>query len=99
MDIEDYEVEGQMNVEEWLWSVGYYMNLPENNIEELTMIKSCKDCTERYIGCHSVCEKYLSEKAKNDKHKAEIRIIKNQMSIADSVKTDGIKRMKRGKRK
>ena len=23
---------------------------------------SCKDCTERYIGCHSKCEKYIKEK-------------------------------------
>ena len=23
---------------------------------------SCKDCTERYIGCHIKCEKYINEK-------------------------------------
>lgn len=22
----------------------------------------CKDCKERYIGCHSKCEKYITEK-------------------------------------
>lgn len=26
-------------------------------------IRSCKDCTERTIGCHANCEKYLAEKA------------------------------------
>lgn len=25
-------------------------------------IKCCKNCTERYIGCHSSCERYLKEK-------------------------------------
>lgn len=28
---------------------------------------SCKDCTERHVGCHSTCEKYISEKAENDR--------------------------------
>lgn len=25
------------------------------------MIKSCKGCEERYLGCHDHCEKYQSE--------------------------------------
>ena len=25
-------------------------------------ITCCKDCKERYIGCHSKCEKYITEK-------------------------------------
>ena len=32
----------------------------------MSFIKSCKDCTERYIGCHSYCEKYKAERAKYD---------------------------------
>lgn len=28
---------------------------------------SCKDCTNRHIGCHSTCERYISEKAENDR--------------------------------
>lgn len=28
---------------------------------------SCKGCTERHVGCHSTCEKYITEKAENDK--------------------------------
>lgn len=31
---------------------------------------TCKDCTERVVGCHSNCEKYLNEKAEYDKIKA-----------------------------
>lgn len=30
---------------------------------------SCKGCTERYVGCHSSCEKYIAEKAENDRIK------------------------------
>lgn len=26
------------------------------------MISSCKDCTERFIGCHGVCETYIQQK-------------------------------------
>lgn len=25
-------------------------------------VRSCKDCKERYLGCHDKCEKYLKEK-------------------------------------
>lgn len=27
------------------------------------MFKACKDCPDRKLGCHSTCERYLSEKA------------------------------------
>ena len=25
------------------------------------MIRSCKDCTQRHVGCHDTCEKYIKE--------------------------------------
>lgn len=28
--LENYECEEQMDIEEWLWSIGYYMPLPIN---------------------------------------------------------------------
>lgn len=31
-----------------------------------TMIFSCKDCTDRHPCCHSTCQKYLQEKARNE---------------------------------
>lgn len=37
---------------------------------------SCKDCTERHVGCHSDCEKYLKFVEENEKLKAIKR--KNQ---------------------
>lgn len=32
---------------------------------------SCKNCTERHVGCHSACEKYISEKQQYQADKAE----------------------------
>lgn len=26
----------------------------------------CRDCEERYVGCHSTCEKYIEAKKKHD---------------------------------
>lgn len=31
------------------------------------MIYSCMNCKERCVGCHSSCEKYWQDRAKNDK--------------------------------
>lgn len=33
----------------------------------MTKIKCCKGCEERQLGCHSECERYLTEKANNGK--------------------------------
>lgn len=35
--LEHYECDDQIDIEEWLWSIGYYMQLPAN--EEIE-----KDC-------------------------------------------------------
>jgi len=34
------------------------------------VFKSCRECKERYVGCHSNCPKYLAEKAQHDSLKA-----------------------------
>lgn len=34
------------------------------------VIKSCKDCTDRYPGCHGKCERYQAERAEYDRLKA-----------------------------
>ena len=41
---------------------------------------SCKDCTERHVGCHSTCEKYISEKAENDRLREEEHHKRKDMS-------------------
>jgi hypothetical protein len=40
-------------------------------------IYSCKDCGNRYPGCHSTCEKYKADKVKHDELKAKIDFAKN----------------------
>lgn len=32
----------------------------------MKLFKSCIDCQDRYLGCHSKCPKYLKDKLKND---------------------------------
>ena len=40
------------------------------------MIKlECKDCTKRYVGCHSVCENYNAWKKEHDE------LVKKQRKI------------------
>lgn len=29
-------------------------------------ITCCKDCTDRQIGCHATCERYLEQKKRNE---------------------------------
>ena len=37
----------------------------------MSMVYSCKDCGNRFPGCHSNCERYLADKAKHDELKAK----------------------------
>lgn len=37
------------------------------------MIKCCKDCGDRYPGCHSHCDRYIGEKAENEAQKEQER--------------------------
>lgn len=39
----------------------------------MVAFKSCYYCKERYLGCHSICPKYLKEKAKWEKEKKLMR--------------------------
>ena len=37
------------------------------------MIRCCKDCDERYIGCHGKCERYIVEKEEHQRQKDQER--------------------------
>lgn len=39
----------------------------------MTGIFSCKDCQDRYVGCHSKCEKYKAKKELHEKRKQEYK--------------------------
>lgn len=49
---------------------------------------SCKGCTERHVGCHSTCEKYITEKAENDRLREKEHELKKQYQ-ADYTHTNG----------
>ena len=38
---------------------------------------ACKDCINRYPGCHGKCAEYLAEKAIHDAEVESVRMVKN----------------------
>ena len=40
------------------------------------MVYSCKDCGDRFPGCHSNCERYKADKAKHEEMKAKMEFEK-----------------------
>ena len=62
------------------------------------IITPCKDCMERYIGCHSSCEKYIEWRKEFDEQKKEIlkvRIVENE---ANARRNAGIRKMQKNYR-
>lgn len=48
----------------------------------MSSIRSCYQCKERYLGCHSSCERYLDEKKKlHEIYEAK----KNEKNIVDGT--------------
>ena len=60
------------------------------------MIKCCKDCIFRHLGCHDRCKDYDEEKAENELKKAFLRE-KNSPTVADYI-SDRVTREIRRKR-
>lgn len=48
----------------------------------------CKECTERTVGCHSMCEKYIAAKEKLDAvtaiMRAELRVVEDIGEMTDA---------------
>lgn len=42
----------------------------------------CKDCPDRKVGCHSVCEKYLEWKQVHDQ---EVEVVKKERSKETNI--------------
>ena len=52
-------------------------------------ITCCKDCPDRYPGCHAKCEKYIQQRAEYDAEKAELtRLIEESSDKLDMYKQD-----------
>ena len=56
---------------------------------------SCKGCTDRKVGCHSTCEKYLAESAENAKNMEQIRKVKDGEYAAVDILSEGRRKNKR----
>lgn len=48
-------------------------------------IKCCKDCTERHIGCHGSCQRYLDEVEATNAERERLRKQKKGENEADAV--------------
>ena len=59
----------------------------------------CRDCTQRFVGCHATCEPYKDYKIKHEAEKAERDKEKYEHLNANDFKFAGMKRMQRGRRK
>ena len=53
--------------------------------EEFIMNAPCKDCADRFVGCHATCEKYNQYSIKNERLKRERFIIKGNMNAIDEL--------------
>jgi len=62
-------------------------------------IKSCIDCTERYLGCHDHCEKYQAEKAAHNEIKKKAQKEARIESCISQTKARIYWRLKKGHRR
>ena len=58
---------------------------------------TCKDCPDRYSGCHDHCEKYQASKAAKDKLKAKIREAKAKENLLHNYGKDSLNKHKKKK--
>ena len=56
----------------------------------------CKGCDERVVGCHSVCERYITWKAQRDEIKKELTKIAMQEQEQNDIEKSRKKRIATG---
>lgn len=56
----------------------------------------CKGCEDRVIGCHSVCERYITWKAERDELKKELTKIAMQEQEQNDIEKSRKKRIATG---
>lgn len=52
----------------------------------------CKNCEFRAVGCHSVCEKYIEYKRKNDEEREEAYEAKQIARVIDVYVLKGVEK-------
>lgn len=61
----------------------------------MSAIKCCKDCTDRHVGCHSTCKRYIDEKAAYEEKQVEVRKKKHNEYLVTGYEIDTVHRMKK----
>ncbi len=56
----------------------------------------CKGCNDRVVGCHSVCDRYITWKAQRDEIKKELTKIAMQEQEQNDIEKSRKKRIARG---
>lgn len=62
------------------------------------IITPCKDCMERYIGCHSSCDRYIGWRKEFDEQKKEILKVRVAENAANARRNEGIRKMQKNYR-
>ena len=62
---------------------------------DMGRIITCKDCTDRVVGCHGTCQKYLEAKAKNDEESKMIRQLINAENDVNDFKSKTVQSTKK----
>ena len=57
------------------------------------IITPCKDCPDRYSGCHSKCERYIGWRKEFDEQKAAITHTRILQGQADARKKEVMRKM------
>ena len=60
------------------------------------MVAPCKDCKDRYVSCHSTCERYKDRRKHFDEEKERILKIRHEELDFTKRKMAGIRKMKKG---
>lgn len=59
------------------------------------IVNPCKDCTERYVGCHSECEKYAEYRSQIEEKNRLIHEGRQELYGADVYEKKKSRRLKR----
>lgn len=61
----------------------------------MSSISVCKDCPDRQIGCHAICQKYIEQSEQNRKEREEIRKQRDMDNAQKDRAIEGHIRMRR----
>ena len=63
--------------------------------QEKGTMSSCKDCPDRYIGCHQHCETYKAFKAEKDRVRENEKQFKQNLYAIHKLRIDGVEKARR----